>query len=112
MDLVLGLQKHFLLPAFTGADGFVDQAGGFQLRRADLLLSDLLPVGNTDAGADAQTDQTNDDCNNNRRNHKLAAHLLLIKMGAEGVGVFSRYSFVHENEPADPAKIKAKRHRA
>ena len=71
MDFVLGFQQHFLLTAFTAADGFVDQTGRFQLGRADLLFSDLLAVGNTDHGTQTQTDQTNDDCNNNRSSHKL-----------------------------------------
>ena len=63
MDLVLGLQKHFLFPVFTVSDGFIDQTGGLFLGRADLPFCHLLPIGNTDGktgGAshqNAQNDQ-------------------------------------------------------
>ena len=65
MDFVLGFQKHFLLAAFAGTDGLVDQAGSLQLSRADFPLSDLLAVGHTDDKTGSQTHkQTNDDTNN------------------------------------------------
>ena len=92
MDLVLGLQKHLLLPVLTGADGFVDQAGSLQLSRADLPLGDLFPVNHTGNETGTQAYQANNDSNNNRRYHKLAAHLLLIKIGAEGVAFVFPYS--------------------
>ena len=79
MDFVLGLQKHFLLPALTAADGLVDQAGRLQLSGADLPFRDLLAVA--DAQDKAQTNahqNANDDQKNLIPFHKYAAHLLLI----------------------------------
>ena len=57
MDFVLGLQKHFLFAVFTGADGFVNQAGCLRFRGADFPLSDLLAVSNTNSEANGKTHQ-------------------------------------------------------
>ncbi len=55
MDLILGLQKHFLLPVLAGANGFVDEAGSLGFCGADFPFRDLLPIGN--AQTEAQTQQ-------------------------------------------------------
>ena len=84
MDLILGFQKHFLLAAFAGANGFVDQTGCFQFGRADLLFGGLLANGNTNQRADTQTDNRANDGSNHFSNHKLAAHLLLNNKASKG----------------------------
>ena len=75
MDFILGFQKQFLLAAFTAADRFVDQAGSFQLRGADLPFRDLLAVNHTNHKTDRDTDHNANDGKNNLV-HNLAAHLL------------------------------------
>ena len=61
MDLILGLQQHFLLPIFAGADRLVDKPGGLLLRGADGTLGDTLAVQHTAAKAcrDAQDGYNN-----------------------------------------------------
>ena len=114
MDFVLGFQKQLLLPALTGADGFVDQAGILQLSGTDFLFGNLLALTDTHGNADSKADQANDDGNNNRRNHKCAAHLLLNFLASKGWRLYPYMKFVHENIPGITRKIiKAKRqHRA
>ena len=112
MDFVLGLQKHFLLSVFTGADGFVDQAGGLRLSGADLPLGDLLAVDNAEAKAHSQTrQQTQNGKNNLYQSHKFAAHLLLKNRRRRG-GAYTHMKNVHNNRPraTTPREIeKAKR---
>ena len=80
MDFVLGFQKHFLLPVFACADGFVNQPGSFGFGGADLPLSDLLAVDKAQTKAQRQRCKHSDDNQNNfQQSHKLAAHLLLKK---------------------------------
>ena len=77
MDFVLGLQKHFLLPVFTVADGFVDQTGSLRLRGADFPLRNLLAVSETDGASD--NDPHGSGQNNNQiviPFHNSSAHLL------------------------------------
>ncbi len=87
MDLVLGLQKHFLLPALTGADGFVNEPGGLGFGGADFPLGHLLPVENTGGEADGGSRQsTQNDQKDQIPFHNLKTHLLL-KIGTEGVAL-------------------------
>ena len=80
MDFVLGFQKHFLLPVFTGTDGLVNQPGSLCLGGADFPLSDLLAVTDAQHKANAQPQQdANDDDEKMIPFHKFAAHLLLKK---------------------------------
>ena len=67
MDFVFGFQKHFLFAALTAADGFVDQAGGLCLCRADLPLGKLLAVNNTETEAYADTYGCANDDQNDRQ---------------------------------------------
>ena len=46
VDFVLDFQQHFLFAVLTAANGLIDDPGGLLLRRADLPLTDLFPVGN------------------------------------------------------------------
>lgn len=107
MDFVLGFQEHFLLAVFTGADGFVDQAGSFHLRGADFPFGNLLAVDHADDETHSQTNQDpNDDKKDILQFHKLAAHLLLVKMGAEGVGAYDPCEIVQDNEPGKTRQLK------
>jgi hypothetical protein len=60
MDFVLGFKEHFFLLVFAAPDGFVDEPGGFGLGGANGLLSDLLPVEDTDDDADGKTHKTHE----------------------------------------------------
>ena len=49
MDFILCFQQQFFLPVLTAAEGFVNNAGGFLLCRADFPLTDLFTIDNTDS---------------------------------------------------------------
>ena len=62
MDLVLGLQKHFLLAVLTVADCLIDQTGSLCFRGTDFPLCDALAVDDTADKAHDQTAKSDDNC--------------------------------------------------
>ena len=48
MNLFLGFQQHFTLLAFSGLDGFIEDALGFLFRGTDLFFRDFFAVCHTD----------------------------------------------------------------
>ena len=77
MDFVPGLQKHFLLPALTIADGFVNQTGSLRLRGADFPFRNLLAVGKADGTSDGEAHGSSQNDNQIMIPfHNSSAHLL------------------------------------
>ena len=72
MNFVLGFQQHFLFPALTAADGFVDDPGGLLLRRDDFPLTyPLAVVGSCEKAQNAYQKNANDGENNFQRSHNF-----------------------------------------
>ena len=82
MDFILGFHHEFFFSAFAGADGLVNESGGFLLRAADFTLCNGFAIGHADKEKENRANEKSCDWQDNVQIiHNSTTHLLVINLG-------------------------------